>query len=199
MPAPIATSTIVAQAFRFMEMAPISSFGDDSEQAQSAADQYPVALDECLEACDWAFASRYVELSALTALPAGEVQDPVLPYVYVVPGDCIKIREMADKTVRWRRDGTLIRADQAAPLALRYTFRVQNESLLPSLFRTAVAARLAFLLAGRWVGNTQLQARLEGLAEARLKSAMKATSDDASLHRYDGRPDQPDWASEARA
>ena len=196
---PIATSTIVAQAFRLMEMSPVSSFGDDSEEAAAAAEQYPVVLDILLEGNDWGFASTLAHLPHVAILPDDVAADAELPWLYRLPGDCVKIREMVDKSVRWRIDEGYLRADQPGPLTIRYTRRIVNEPAAPATFRTAVAYQLAALLSPRWPGKASLADRLEQGAE---KYRGKALADDrygASAVRYDGGPDQPDWVAEARS
>lgn len=197
MPTPVATSTIVAQAFRLMELSPVSSFGDDSEQAAAAAEQYPVALDICLEACDWSFASTLADLPALAALPDGVAADARLPHTFRLPGDCVTLREMVDPSAHWRRDDDLIRADRGQTLTIRYTRRIVNENAASASFRTAVAYQLASLLAPRWVGKASLQQGLADGAQLYLKRAMSDDRQAASSERYDGRPEQPDWLSEA--
>lgn len=198
MPTPAANSAIVAQAFRLMELAPVSSLADDSEKAFAAAEQYPVALDMCLEACDWSFASVEVALPALAALPADNAANPGLPHSFAMPGLCVALREVGDETTRWRRDRDLLRADCPAPLRVRYTARIENEARLPATFRTAVAWRLAALLAPQWVSVAEKVAALERGADTTLRAAMKQDAQQAGLMRYDGRPDQPDWVAEAR-
>lgn len=197
MPTPVATSTIVSQAFRLMELAPVSSFADDSDQARAAAEQYPVALDMCLEACDWSFASVSVDLPPLASLPAGNAAEAGFPFAYALPGDCIVAREVGDRWTRWRRDRDLVRADQAGPMPLRYTARIVNEAILPATFRTAVSYRLAALLAPSWNGTASKAAQLENGAVSALKAAMRADATQSALARYDGREDQPDWVEDA--
>jgi hypothetical protein len=197
MPTPIAASTIAAQAFRFLELSPISSFADDTPQAQDAAEQYPQALASCLSACDWSFASVLASLPAAVPGPTVAV-DPALPHLFALPGDVIVLREVGDGWTRWRRDREGLRADEGAPLRIRYTGRVENEAALPATFQTAVALALAVLLAPRWLGT---QSRVEGLKQdaARvLKQAMREDARQASEARYDGTPDQGDWVAEAR-
>lgn len=198
MPTPIATSTIAAQAFRAMEAGPISSFGDDTPQARAAAEQYPVAMMICLEAADWSFASVYAALPEIN-LTAPAVVDPDLPYSYALPGDCLLIREVIDPAIRYRRDRDALRANAAGPLRLRYTTMIDDESKLPATFRSAVAFRLASLIAPQWLTVDTKLARLEARAETALKQAMAADRQQASWSRYDARPDQSDWAAEATA
>lgn len=198
-PVPIAASTIAAQAFRLMERGPISSFGDDSDQARDAAEQYPLALDACLEAADWSFASVYAELPRVTTLPLTVTADPDLPYLYAMPADIVILREVGDGCTRWRRDRAGLRADDPGPLPVRYTGRIDNEAQLPAMFQTAVSHALAVLLAPRWLGT---QAKIEALrrdAQATLKAAMRHDARQSSGARYDGLDEQPDWVSEARS
>ena len=197
MPTPIAASTIAAQAFRFMEMSPISSFDDETEQALAANEQYPVAMSLCLEAMDWSFASVLANLPEVVPGPT-DAADPDMPYLYAMPGDLVRLHEVGELGTQWRRDRSGIRADAAAPLRVRYTAKVTNEADLPATFQTAVALQLALLLAPRWLHTQSKIADLDQKFSRMLKAAMKQDSQMASSARYDGLPDQPDWVSEAR-
>lgn len=195
----LSTSGIVTQALRFAEVASISSFGDDSDLARETAQAYGVALDECLEAADWSFASVASRLQAYAVMPPGVVADADMPNLFALPADLLALREVGDGLTRWRRDEAGIWADEAAPLRVRYTRRVSVESLLPALFRRAVSARLAALMAPRWGGATAKTQWLEDMAAGVLKEAMRADARQASAQRYDGRADSGDWVSEATA
>lgn len=187
MPAPIATSTIVADAFRFMEQTPPSSFADDTEEGRAVAASYPTALTACLEAADWSFASRYVELAELAALPLGEVTDPRLPHAYALPGDLVRLREIVDAFTRWRIDrGALLRADCGGPLKIRYTARIDDEARLPATFRLAVAGQLASILVPRFLTTRGKQADVASRAREAMGAALKADAMSASPERYDG-------------
>lgn len=195
-PAPIATSTIAAQAFRFIELGPIASFADDTEQAQAAAEQYPNAMAQCLEACDWSFASTLAFLPLATRGPT-DAEDPDLPNLFVLPGDLIRLHEVGDEETAWRKDMKYLRADYAAPLRVRYTARPVNETALPATFRLAVSLALALLLAPRWLVTQGKIATLEARYQEALQTAQRQDRGTASTRRYDGRPMQPDWAQEA--
>lgn len=192
-----ATSIIVAQAFRYLELAPPSSFGDDSEKARDAAEMYPVAMSSCLAACDWSFASTSVSLPALAALPTGIAAEDAYPYSYQLPGDFVKMQEVGDGDVDFRIDASgLLRADAPAPLRVRFTRRLTNEAILPADFQDAVALRLACYLGNRDIGTTSKLDRLEQLAKMRLQDAMRGDRGNASSQRYDGRDDEGFWADE---
>lgn len=195
MPIVIATSSIVSQAFRMMERDPISSLGDDSEEAQAAAEQYPLALGHCLERNDWSFASTRRSLSAAATDP---FPDPVLPYLYGLPGDVIRLREVGPQFTRWRVDRDGLRANVAAPLAVRYTGRIDNEAVLPAMFQTAVSLRLAWLLGPRYLVTASKLQEIDAQWKSTLKEAMRDDARSASGARYDDLPDQGDWATEIR-
>lgn len=200
MTTPFATSTIVADAFRFMELSPPSSFADDSEEAGQANSKYPDALSMCLEAADWSFASRYAELPELAALPAGEVTDPRIPHAYALPGDLVKLREIVDAFARWRIDaGGLLRADVATRIMIRYTARLDGEGRLPATFRLAVATKLAVLLSPRYISVRTKREELRGSHAEALARALRDDGMSASPERYDGRDDSTgnDWVSGA--
>jgi hypothetical protein len=197
MPSPVATSTIVAQAWRFMELSPISSFGDDTEQARSAAEQYPNALRECLSRADWSFASTVANLPEAT-LPPTVAEDPELPYFYQVPGNLVRLIEVGDANTMWRRDRDGLRADVAGPLRVRYTAETTNEAILPAAFQTAVALRLASLLGPRWLGTATKLRELDRRFETEMAQAKKQDSRSASGVRYDNDlTDSGDWSQSA--
>jgi hypothetical protein len=198
MPTPIAASTIAAQAFRELEMAPISSFADDSEQAAAASEQYPQALNMCLAAADWGFASVFHTLSA-SDQPTDSTIDPDLPQFYTLLGDVIVLREVGDRYTRWRQDRDGLRSDTGAPLRIRYTGTVSDEASLPARFQLAVALHLASLLAPRWLGTASKVQDLSKRAGIALKQAAREFSRSASDARYDGLDEQDDWVAEARA
>lgn len=196
MPAIIATSTIVAQAWRFMELAPISSFDDDTEQARAAAEQYPDALRLCLLEADFGFASSLFNLPE-AELPSTVAADPDLPYFYQPGGDTLRIHEVGDEYTRWRTDLDGLRADTPGPLRVRATVMITNEDILPATFKIAVALSLANLLAPRWLGTQSKIDALERRYQIAIAKAKKQDARSASEARYDGLTEQGDWATDA--
>jgi hypothetical protein len=200
----LATSDIVSLAFLAMEKTPPASFADATEEATLTTQFYPAALERCLEQNDWSFASTYAALPPLT-LPATSIADPALPYTYALPGDCLRLREVGDGCTRWRLDKLgdvrALRADQAAPLPVRYTARVFVETLLPVSFRNLVALQLAVYLAPRFLGTaSKIEVLKRDLSDA-LEAAQREDSRSASDARYDGLDISysDDWVTEARA
>ncbi len=194
---PISASTIVAQAWRFMELSPISSFDDDTEQARSAAEQYEDALKFCLERADWSFASTVAQLPRAD-LPDGVAADPDLPHFFMPPDGLVRLLEVGDDGTAWRLDQAGLRASDPAPLRIRYTRLVTDEARLPAAFKTAVALRLAIVLGPRWLTTQTKIASLKADFKAELGEAKKADSRSASPSRYDDAPDgYVDWANDA--
>lgn len=195
----IATSGIVSQAFRYMEMAPITSLEDDAEEAIAARDAYPDALDMMLERADWSFASVMVALPEVGALPPPDVPDPDLPHIFKRPADLAVLRQVGetrDLGLRWRKDRDWLRANRPGPLLIRYTSRVQNEDHLPALMRECVALQLAVLLMRRWVPtHTKHDALRRQLAEA-VQEALHADARMASSEPYHPHAGG-DWVREA--
>lgn len=198
MPTPIAAATIIAQAFRFMEVTAPSSLDDDSPKARDANEQYPNALRQCLEMADWSFASTLAFLPE-AELSITDAADPDLPHFYRLPGDLITAHEVGDygDGTKWRRDLIGLRANVPAPLRLRYTALITDESKLPALFRIAVSLTLAGLLGPIWQTTDSKMQRLQAQAEQSIKTAMRHDARNASTARYDGEPEQSIWADEA--
>jgi len=192
----IAAANISAQAFRMMELAPISSFADDSPQASDATEQYPIALGMCLEDYDWSFARRLVNLPPAT-LPSGIAVDVELPNTYALPGDFLILRHVVPECTLWRIDETLLRSDQTGSITIRYTRKIDDETRLPKVFQTAVSAQLAVLLMPRWVKSRTKKADLISEAGTLLQRARDNDRQSASAARYDGRNRQGDWVAGA--
>lgn len=193
---PIATSNIVKQAFRFMEVTPPSSLADDDDKATAANEQYGTALKACLEQEDFSFARRFASL-ALANTPDGEKPDPELPYFHTLPGDCVKLRGLRDKWIKWRIDGLYLLTDQAAAVEIRYTRLITDEDRLPAMFQTAVSYQLAVLLAPTYVGSRTKRADLVSDGMSALRKAVENDAVTASHARWDGEEDSGDWVSEA--
>lgn len=197
MPTPIATSTIVAQAWRFMEQSPISSFDDGTEQARSAAEQYGNALKECLARADWSFASVVANLPEAVR-PQTVAEDPELPYFFKSPSGLVRLIEVGDTSTIWRLDRDGLRTNTPGPIRIRYTGEITNEAILPAAFQTAVALRLAALLGPRWLGTASKLRELERRFETELAQAKKQDSRSASGARYDDNlTDSGDWSQSA--
>lgn len=194
----IANSGIAAQAFVYMEMSPISSFVDETRQAQDARTAYPQALLMMLESADWSFAS--VRRDLLEAeMPAGVGSDPTMPHFYVKPTDCLILREVGDMHTRWENMRGHLRADVPNVLNVRYTGQISDEGQMPAQFRNCVALQLAVLLSGTYVPT---QSKRDYLAQMLQQAASLALQSDArnasprAWHDHDNGQHR-DWVREA--
>lgn len=198
MTVPIAAATILAQAFRIMEIAAPSSFADTSEKAAAALEQYPRARDMALEAHDWSFARRVATLPPLVP-SAPDIADPDLPHTMALPGDCLVLRHVyGGDSFAWRIDGEMLRSARPAPLTIRYTYRHERENRLPQTFQLVIAYQLALLLAPRFVTTRTKSDTIRDEMSDAVRIARTNDQHSASHHRMDGTPEPGDWASEAR-
>ena len=195
-------STIIGQALRFMQLAPVARHDPTSELLPALRDAFGDAIDECLAAYDWSFASVLVSLpQAFPALTA----ESELPTMCMLPGDLVQLREVRPVGTRWRLDGSTLRTSAEAPVTIRYTARITREEALPAAFQTAVALQIALLLGARWAGGAIQPEDLAMLATKTLKQAMRDDTRHASPVRAMPLPDlgygtaDGDWASEAVA
>lgn len=191
-----ATSIIASQAFRYLKLAPISSFADDSDKARDAAQLYPVALRACLERADWSFASVVVALPEATPTDL-QAADAMMPYSYQLPGDFVAMRAVGDGETRWRIDrAELLRADISGPLRVRYTSFIDQEAKLPAAFRMAVAAQLACYLAPLHAEATSHVEWIDAQLSAQMSLALRADRTSSSPQRYDNDAAPTYWADE---
>lgn len=185
MPLPIATSSIVKQAFRFLSLRTPSSLADNSPEVQAAADVYPEALRMILEIAEWSCASRIVTLSEATELPGG-APDTDMPHVYLRPHDLVALREVYGIDVAWRLDMTYLRCDQPETVKIRYTALIQNEDTLSATLRTAVALQMAVLMQGSYPVTVTEQQRIEDRLRDTVRMALRQDRHTASpVSAYD--------------
>lgn len=187
----IATSSIVSQAFRAMEVAGPSSFGDDSEEARAAEEQYTIARDMVLELYDWSEARRIAALPPLTS----EDTDPSLPYACKLPADALRLRHVHDGAA-FRVDGRMIRTDRAEGLTIRFTARIDRETDLTATLQTAIALQLAVLLSARFVGSRTKRADLRADLSEAIRAAIDSDAHSASSDGLHGDL-AADWPQEA--
>ncbi len=198
---PFATSGIVATAFDLCEHRAPSTLADDSEEAELANRMYFRALNGALERADWSFARELRALTAVDAAATGLTDDPLLPFTLSL-GDAVKVWQVHPRTVRWRRDGIYVRADQAGPLTARVTRKISDETRLPETFQTAVAYGLAVLLAPRLSTSATKKDELKKEAASAMQLALQHDARQGTEERYDTIDDElgpgtGDWITEA--
>ncbi|AUC52295.1 hypothetical protein CDO87_03420 [Sagittula sp. P11] len=196
-PLPITDSEIASQAFIELELRPLSSYGDDTEEAVLAAQRYPRALGMVLESYDWSFVRRLVRLPRVVSGSPETEPDADLPYTFSLPAEFKTLRRVfpagnPDWPIKWRRDGDHVRADAEDVQAI-ITRDIKREADLPDLVRHAVALQLAVLLAPKWVTTRTKRADMrQDLADA-LTVAKSADRTSASDARLDGLDESTGW------
>ncbi|OWV39398.1 hypothetical protein [Mameliella alba] len=190
----IATSSVVSQACRIMEIGPVASFADGSPQALALAEQYPEARDLVLQSHDWSAARVVAALAPVTV--AGLATDPDLAYSYQLPADCLKLWKVHG-TGAFRVDGRVIRSETAETLTIRYARQIEREADLGPDLRLAVAQQLAHLLAPVFVGSRTKRDSIEAGLERVLSVARVNDAHSASAHQLDGDAPDTSWVSEA--
>jgi hypothetical protein len=191
---PQAAASIIDRAFILCEMASLASLGDDTDQVRDAATHYPEALRSCLEAHDWSFARRTVDLPEAVR-PQNVPADPAYPYFYQLPGDMVRLRAVQPDRARWQIEGIYLRADRPGPLFIRYTRTIQNEQQLTATFREAVAAELALRIGPRWLGTAGKLDLIQGLARQARMDAVRDDRQTASQVSWHGGP-LTDWTQD---
>jgi hypothetical protein len=165
----------------------ITSIGDDNPEARACAIYYDMCLQSLLEAHEWSFAQRRVELAALSmnsesewaysyALPvdmasAGSLVDaaaPVPGYFYPWPYDWP--RTMGLQSAFHIDAGTLYSNSSTA--ILQYTSKDVAEGSMPMLFKKALALELASFIAVPLRDDRTLKGDLIQQAEVAKQRAM---------------------------
>lgn len=160
--------TVCNQALLALGAQPIVSFEDNTTEAKLCKAHYGDARDAVLEAHNWTFATRWLELAPLDVTPPGEFDhafplDPNVLRVLFVGSDY-------NRPARWRREGMNIMTDDASGKA-QVLWRETDLSRCSSLFAQALASRLAAEMAialtnSRTIMETHFQVYQAKVAEA---------------------------------
>ena len=109
---------------------------------------YENSRDEVLKSFDWNFAEKYRNLTPIQETSL----DPRFQYVYDYPNDCLNAREVFMQNGNGERlkfkpsslkNGQKVILTTVSPIILRYTARVENETLFDSEFCSTLALYLA--------------------------------------------------------
>jgi hypothetical protein len=119
----------------------------------------------------WAFATKRVQLSADSTAPAFGFL-----YQYTLPSDCVKVLLPNDPNVDWVVEGGKLLTNWAAPLNLRYTSDVDDETKWDPAFYDAMAVSLAIDLCETMTNSTSKKATLDEEYKAAVNRAKKANA-----------------------
>lgn len=147
----------------------ISSFSDDTTEAQVAEAIYEDTVEALLTAARWRFATAQASLNHLDAAPTGRWTE-----AWQLPSGLLDLHAVTSNSVpiEYDRYGSMIycNEDENAVLIADYTFRA-SESLWTPGFRIAVELALAAEFAPGLRADEDLATLLERRAEIALKRA----------------------------
>ena len=168
----------------------VSSLIQSSNQNDTRAillnNYYELARDTVLELHDWNFANTYRSLSLSDSVSP----DPNYEFAFVYPTDCLAPRSVIDSATQKEKkfdiavlsSGEKIVLTNCNPCLLRYTKRIENETLYPAPFVGALGFYLAYLSAQAIVGsNNKKNINLQDYQLAMKKAIL---SDSRKIKNY---------------
>lgn len=148
---------------------------------------YEFARNTVLEGHEWSFANAYKELSVSCETP----MDPNYQYAFTYPNDCIAPRAIINPYDKKEKkfdpsigsNGDKVILTNHNPCILRYTKRIDNETLFTSAFADALAYFLAYKTAISLTGSenkkkSNLQDYHMAIRQAIVCDARKAETKD---------------------
>lgn len=125
----------------------ISSFADESAEAQLCKDNFDIARDTTLEARNWTFATKRAQLNLSAETPPFEYK-----YKFVLPSDCLRVIQASDDIAFTHFDFEWVREENylfsnSPKMYIRYIARIKDLVRFSSSFTMALVAQLAAILA----------------------------------------------------
>lgn len=159
-------------------VATISALTENTKAANACLAVYEETRDQLLRRYPWNFAVARATLAALSS----PVPDYDYEAYFALPAACLRVLSVKDDP-EYKVEGRMIASNITAPLYIKYVSKVTDANTMDPLFRAALAARLAFLLAPSFTDSV-------GKREA-ASNAYKA----AILEAYaaDGVEDSPEY------
>ncbi len=154
----------------------ISDLGEDTRAARAVNACFASMRDAVLRDHPWNFATRRVQLPALTAAVSWGGWT-----AFQLPTDFLRLLEI-DGDPDWQVEGDQVLVQNGGPLNLRYTARIEDTARFDPLFTEALACRIACQIAIRITGSASVQERALALYARAL----------ADAKRVDGQDNPPD-------
>ena len=165
--------SICNQALGWLGANLITSFDDQTKEANLCGANYASLRDAVLERGDWTFAIRRAELPQL-----GE--DELVPgygNAYQLPSDCIRViqaspdaRYIDTSTMHWEAEDRKVLTDNGACF-IKYVYREEDPVRFSPGFVQSLAYRIAAELAIPLTKSRQLQGQMLTIYEDRVKEA----------------------------
>ena len=165
--------SICNQALGWLGANLITSFDDQTKEANLCEANYASLRDAVLERGDWTFAIRRAELPQL------DPSEAVLGFgnAYQLPSDCIRIIQASPDvnyepttTMHWNLEDRKVVTDNGACF-IKYVTREEDPVRFSPGFVQALAYRIATELAIPLTKSRQLQQQMYGLYEERVREA----------------------------
>ncbi len=159
---------------------PIASLEEGTAEAEIAAGLYAGARDAMLSAHPWSFATGQATLPRLEARPVAD-----FAFAYQLPAGFLRALS-AGPGIAYRLLEDRLHTD-APQVALSFIFR-PDEAAFPPFFAAALVARLAAEFCIPLTENTSRAQLLAQQAEAELRAARRADSQQATVRAIGGFP-----------
>jgi hypothetical protein len=173
----ITAITLCARALIKIGAQPIASFEDGTAEGEVARMLYTGLRDALLASHPWSFATTQATLPRLAQSPSAEFR-----YAFQLPPEFLRAISAGTSGraagLLYRIQGSRLLTD-AEDVALTHIFR-PDESAFPPFFSAALVARLAAEFCLPVTENTTRADMLARLAEAELRGARRADSQQAS-------------------
>lgn len=168
-------------ALQKLGAARISSLTEASVNARHCATAFEPQRDAELRAHPWSFAIVRAQLPADAVAPLfGKARS------FTLPSDFIRLLS-PDETLNfnnldWKIEGNKIITDDSAPLSIRYVSRVTDANRMDTLFREALASRIALQICEPVTQSNTKMDRVErqykaAVSEARRTNAIEKTAE----------------------
>lgn len=141
---------ICNRALAYLGLASISSFEENSREAELLQGIYSTLRDELLESFDFSFATKIERLAHLENKAITDKH-----YVYQLPLYCLRVREVFTQEEYIFANARTIWS-MSPELIVEMTVQINDMSVCSSVFIEALACRIASAVAVPLTGNTTL-------------------------------------------
>lgn len=173
---------LCARALVRLGAAPITTFDDETAEAEIAAILYPTIRDALLSAYPWTFASGQVELTQLSTAPLADYA-----YAYQLPSDYLRAISCGSGGAGKGNNYRILRGalhTNAQTATLTYIFR-PDESEFPPYFYQALIMKLAAEFCIPVTENTSRAETLYRMADKEFERARQIDAQSDSPNRLE--------------
>lgn len=154
----------------------IVSLSDSNKAARLCNLKYANKRDYLLRRYYWNFAAKRAQLTPEAAAPLFEFAAE-----FLLPADCIQLRELYPDSIVYRLEDNSILCDEAT-LDIKYTYKVTDPTKMDTTFIEALSALLAREMAISLTDSTTKHSQMDELYEVKLSEARYAGSIEDDLH-----------------